>query len=391
MIIKCPECGRQVSDKAPTCPSCGVEIAGKVTHCHHCGHLYFTADGICPNCRAPRNAEAGMMKPAVHHDGMMAVSTATNMPSNDAVPVTHGNGAQEETPATDNEPKKNGKTLVIAFVFALIICGGLFYFYHQAQSSKEEEDYEFAMRSTDPEILQSYLLRYNDAPEAHRDSIEAHLIALQKGDEEWNNAILSNSRQKLQAYLDTHPESVHRQEALLKIDSLDWVAAKKSNSEDELKEYTIQHPDGRFIDEANVMLSKILSTMVQSDEKEMVTSLFRQFFQSINSKDESRLTATVGMVLDTFLGKSNATSQDVVTFMRKIYKDDIDNMTWRIDPQSYKIEKREIAENEYEYSVSFSATQDVERKGAVTRSSFRVSAMVSNDGKISGFNLTKLN
>lgn len=28
-IIKCPECGRQISDKAPTCPSCGVEIAGK--------------------------------------------------------------------------------------------------------------------------------------------------------------------------------------------------------------------------------------------------------------------------------------------------------------------------------------------------------------------------
>ena len=29
-IIKCPECGHPVSDKAPTCPNCGVEIAGKV-------------------------------------------------------------------------------------------------------------------------------------------------------------------------------------------------------------------------------------------------------------------------------------------------------------------------------------------------------------------------
>ena len=36
-IIKCPECGRQISDKAPTCPSCGVEIAGKITKCPHCG------------------------------------------------------------------------------------------------------------------------------------------------------------------------------------------------------------------------------------------------------------------------------------------------------------------------------------------------------------------
>ncbi|NPD81328.1 zinc ribbon domain-containing protein [Prevotella sp. PINT] len=391
MIIKCPECGRQVSDKAPTCPSCGVEIAGKVTHCHHCGHLYFTADGICPNCHAPKDApknNTNAVAPHVTADAASTVPATQTTTSNNAVQhaETHDSGTNDK-----QEPKKGGKTLAIAFVFATVICLGLFYFYSQAQSTKEEEDYEFAMRSKDPEVLQNYLLRYNDAPEAHRDSIEAHLIALQKGDEEWNNAILSNSRQKLQAYLDTHPESVHRQEALVRLDSLDWVAAKKSNSEDELKEYTVQHPDGRFIDEANVMLSKILSTMVHSDEKEMVTSLFRQFFQSINSKDESRLTATVGMVIDSFLGKSNATAQDVVTFMRKIYKDDVDNMVWRIDPQSYKIEKREIAENEYEYSVSFSATQDVERNGSVTKSDYRVSAMVSNDGKISGFNLTKLN
>ena len=27
-LIKCPECGHQVSDKAATCPNCGVAIAG---------------------------------------------------------------------------------------------------------------------------------------------------------------------------------------------------------------------------------------------------------------------------------------------------------------------------------------------------------------------------
>ncbi|MFP4080867.1 MAG: hypothetical protein ACLFMW_07815 [Ectothiorhodospira sp.] len=28
-LIECPECGRQVSDKAPTCPGCGVPIAAR--------------------------------------------------------------------------------------------------------------------------------------------------------------------------------------------------------------------------------------------------------------------------------------------------------------------------------------------------------------------------
>lgn len=29
-LIKCPECGHQVSDKAKTCPGCGIEIAGNI-------------------------------------------------------------------------------------------------------------------------------------------------------------------------------------------------------------------------------------------------------------------------------------------------------------------------------------------------------------------------
>ncbi len=49
-IIKCPECGRQISDKAPTCPSCGVEIAGKITKCPNCGEVYFSNLEMCPNC-----------------------------------------------------------------------------------------------------------------------------------------------------------------------------------------------------------------------------------------------------------------------------------------------------------------------------------------------------
>ena len=49
-IIKCPECGRQISDKAPTCPNCGVEIAGKIIKCPHCGEIYFSSQEMCPNC-----------------------------------------------------------------------------------------------------------------------------------------------------------------------------------------------------------------------------------------------------------------------------------------------------------------------------------------------------
>ena len=52
--------------------------------------------------------------------------------------------------------------------------------YSKVQGEKETEDYEFAMRSTDPEVLQSYLTRYPDAPAEHRDSVEAHILLLHR-------------------------------------------------------------------------------------------------------------------------------------------------------------------------------------------------------------------
>ncbi len=52
-IIKCPECGHQISEKATICPSCGVEIAGKIAKCLYCGEVFFKNDGLCPHCYRP--------------------------------------------------------------------------------------------------------------------------------------------------------------------------------------------------------------------------------------------------------------------------------------------------------------------------------------------------
>ena len=74
-MIKCPECGHQISDKAPVCPNCGVEIAGKITKCPQCGEVYFNDQGTCPNCHhlnhntCSTNKDAGNQEPSApyHH------------------------------------------------------------------------------------------------------------------------------------------------------------------------------------------------------------------------------------------------------------------------------------------------------------------------------------
>lgn len=47
-LIKCPECRKEISDKANTCPNCGIIIKKKF--CPHCGEQIDTDCIICPKC-----------------------------------------------------------------------------------------------------------------------------------------------------------------------------------------------------------------------------------------------------------------------------------------------------------------------------------------------------
>lgn len=50
-IIKCPECGKEISDKATQCIHCGcpIEIEFKY-YCKECGAEILETDKVCPNC-----------------------------------------------------------------------------------------------------------------------------------------------------------------------------------------------------------------------------------------------------------------------------------------------------------------------------------------------------
>ena len=379
MIIKCPECGREVSDKAPTCPSCGVEIAGKVTTCKYCGEVILASETVCPYCK--RNLETVTSEHKIQEPQKPEPKNQEYKTQEPLKPESNG------TP----QRKKSRVTLIVSFILALTVFGILMFFYTQAQRDREAEDYEFAMTSADMEILKNYLLQYPDAPEAHRDSITAHLTMLQKGDEEWQNAISSNSRTVLRKYIEENPFSLHIQEAMIKIDSLDWIAAQKENTEEAVKEYLEVHPDGRYYDEASIMLTEIEKTKVQPSEETMVTSLFSQFFEGVNMHDEETLVSTVSMVMSNFLGKSNATANDVVTFLHKLYKGDVDNLEWKIDTQTYKISKSTDATGAHEYSVSFFAYEKVQRNTTIENIKYRINAKVTTDGRISGFEMVKIN
>ena len=371
-IIKCPECGHQVSDMAPTCPGCGVEIAGKVVKCPDCGEIYFRNQMVCPACHRP------------------TTSTPTQRP----VPIRH---TEPVTPVAKPKPelepdteKKSYTKIIVGLVIALVLCGGVAYYYNDL-GRQEESDYVLAAQSTDPLVIEEYLNKYKDTNPEHRDSLQARLATIQAIDKEWTDVLITGSRDLIEQYAKTHPNSPHKAEAMNKVDSMDFAHVMKDKTIDAFINYVKQNPNGRFVNDANAAIDAIKMTQLQPEETKMVKALFKKFFQSVNSRNEGGMLSTVADQLTNFLGQSSAGKADVATFLKKLYKSDITNMNWHII-DDYKIDKKAGTKGVADYIVQFTAEQNISRTDATqpTYCRYQISATVSSDGKISGLNMKRL-
>lgn len=351
-IIICPECGRQISDKAPVCPNCGVEIGDKITRCKQCGEIYFKSEKKCPKCH-----------------------------NNNSVPSTANNN--------NNKKKNNNKALILSIIIALIIIGVGAYMYNNAKGEKEAEEYEYALKSNDPVILQAYLDNFKDAPQEHIDSVNACLVRLNRHETEWSNALMSKTKSALFDFINDFPDSRHKQEALNIIDSIDWVQSVKNNTLESYQTYINLHSDGNYYEDAVAALKKIKAVEVSTDENGLIRGILHNFFVSINTRNENGLTSAVSETLN-LLGKVGANKNDVITFMNKLYKADVKNMLWSM-PSSCDITKKEIGDEMYEYSVVFMATQLVNKTdGSSTTNLFKIKAKINPEGKITDLSMTKI-
>lgn len=399
-IIKCPECGHEISDKAPFCPSCGVAIAGKVVECPKCGKVYFSELSECPQCHYKR--PVADKTPIVENDN--AVNTQETEKTteveivkpkevNNEQPVGANNPeeANDENLKTPRNSSRNNKIIIGAVVAIVAVVIGIgCYFYYSIQSDKELQAYNYAMASNDPQVLQSYLDQYSDAPEAHLDSIQSHLDLIKKTQQDWTNVMISNSKSALEDYIAQHRDSPYKAIAIHKIDSIDWQTAQQQNTVEALELYIEQHSDGEHVEDANQMINSLNSKTIQPEERLMVNSIYGGFLKSLGDKDEEALTSFVNPLLTNFLGKTNATRSDVVTFMHKIYKSDVKSMAWK-SLGDYTINKKNVGANQYEYSVAFSAIQTiVGQDDNTTEVRYKITSTLNNEGRISDFNMIRL-
>lgn len=124
-IIKCPECGHQVSDKAPVCPSCGVEIAGYINRCTRCGEVYFRNEHFCPNCHQPASSQIETSNQKVTsqqrstvqtHDKTMAITADETARANKRNAIDAQKGDYGDSNKNAKNKNKNYTALILSLI-----------------------------------------------------------------------------------------------------------------------------------------------------------------------------------------------------------------------------------------------------------------------------------
>ena len=291
MIIKCPECGHQVSDKAPVCPSCGVEIAGHVIKCSNCGELYLKEESSCPNCHHTERHVESSDTTAEHassvstsdnsvQEPVVFVSTDTEQTTkNDKVVnaveeakentaddnnaktqdafhnptlsdnvvdadfimddsadegvIAHAEAIAEENENEENNTpdKNNHLSLAVSLLIAAITAAVLLFLYNQgvgiSKTNSEQEAFAQAMSSSEPTVLNNYLKENPTAPKAHRDSISIRLKELSTTSESMQQA------------------------------NNDLSVALTSNSKEVLQQFISKYPDSKYRSEFEAKIDEM--------------------------------------------------------------------------------------------------------------------------------------
>lgn len=346
-LILCPECGHQISNQAATCPYCGIKISTEI------------------------NTEE------------------TNAPVSEPLSQV----SQEPLPLSQPSKRNKGMIWLLAFIVALVLCIVAYMCWSNAADEKlEMQRYEEAMLSTNIQDLKDYLVQFNDAPQEHRDSVSERLNLLTQEDADWANTLAKGAKNALEAFIKAHPKSLHRGEAEDLIDSIDFSVAVRKGTAEAFSEYLKMHSESKRAAEAQEFLDNKKASEATAEERMMARDVCRRFLQAVNARNEEKLLGTVNDVMASFLGHENASKQEAVQFMNKLYKDDVTNMNWYI-LDDFKAEKNvEGSVAPGNITARFTAEQKIERTDESKEKDvkYAVTVEITPESKITKFNLRKI-
>ncbi len=350
-MIKCPECGNQVSTLADTCGQCGVKISGNLVRCSECGTYYLKHDNnSCPYC--DHQEEDAIVYPKE--------SETTAPPS---------------TPPEIPEEKRKKKSVLWRTLFALVFLAllgyggyvGWNYYTDYRQRMEEKQRYEDLARLTNPDFYRQYL---NDYPESiYRAEVESRLQTLLDEDKAWEKTLQSCTKDSIIAFMNAYPGSLNVRKCQQLIDSIDWALAATTGTEEAVNGYLEEHPEGLYTNEAVEFKKKLDKQKTTPEESEAVTAAITTFFTTtLPGMDKAEIENAIATPMQSFCGTPKSTAQTVVKFIKAKHTKDVAEVKYVITTP-LTVYREKLYDNTTGYRAEFTLQEIITRKTGKQKSS----------------------
>ena len=375
-IIKCPECRSQISTMAGTCPNCGTKISGQLRTCPNCGGYYLVNQEVCPEC-------------------MSHIPTPSSEESESQTPDNPSTEEEEEQKKALE--KASSKMMIIGYlvksVFSLFlicligIC--VFQFHKQEKMKKELAEYKRLASITNPEFYQQFLIDYPESE--HYDEIQDRMLKLQAEAKDWLQLQKGINRASVARFLQNHPGTLRQRICEDILDSIDWQDAQAIGSEEAVTDYLSKHPSGLYVNEAAEKKNALLLAKVTPAERNMIRGTLEAFFsKAIAKQDIEAAKQAIPDTMTNFCGKQNASAETIVQYAKEKMAKDVIGLHYIIG-EKMSIRKETLPDGNTGFAVEVSLQETISRSDTNQPSSnqYRISALINQEQKIVGMNITK--
>ncbi len=311
------------------CPNCGTRVGATDTYCSYCGARVY------------------------HHQ---EDSHPPKAPAPDWSPLRDtGNSKNDE-----DSSKKNLRALVVSIVSilaAIALAAGIFtYINHRNEESLWEE----CVSRKRIDDLRTYIEKYPDGE--HYNEAKKMFDDLVRDKEDWDQARVSNDEDHLRSYIRNHPGSEHLDEARKILDDLVWNKAVTANGKDAYEQYVKEFPDGRHIADAREHLDEKRRAELTDSERDNVRSTVHNFLLALEEWDVNLMLSTCNTQLSSFMGKPQASLDDVKEYFDAYRESDIDSIGF----SELNIDVKKVIRDDKraEYKVVFTTTRRMRREDA---------------------------
>lgn len=427
-LIKCPECGRTVSDLAPTCPGCGCPIEGNIAVCPACGTVNLKRNERCSACGADMKGGASVSghtdtvaEPkhnieAVQEKYNKAVADFNSGRRDEALAamdellaaypnnrtfteareamvkrsaqrvndfadkaedaLRRGNCEEAERmiregligdpsdvrlksllEAVRKRRRRKITTIFVSVVIFIAILASAAVWYVRDNSSTDDDDAAWEMvKLCESEgdcvrldsALTAYVTTYADG--VHIDEATAMQESLHEEMSDWNEALSECTVESMNRYMDKYANGHFYKEAYSKLDSLSFVDAFAANTEEAFNEYISEFPDGKYLADAQKWIETLKKDVLTPAEEQSALRCVRAHFDAMTSDDEATMRRTISSSLSSYIGKANATWDDVAENMEKVSKKSNGE---RLEPENCNVVKVGAGNGKYFYNVKF--------------------------------------